>query len=428
MRRSHFAAVFGALLLAASCEAPPPSALASAQLRALSEAELTPFLDRVEAVRELRFERPVSASRVAPAALPALLARELDRVSTPAEITREAQLAASLGLLPPGFDLRATVLRFEAESVAGFYSPLESRLYVVDGQASAAGDSRDALIVHELTHALQAQHSDLFEALLGIRGDDDLLFALSALLEGEASYVELADAEARGGAARPTAAVFAQRFAIAAIAPELPRAVGESLIAPYPLGYALAERLVARGGVRAFDAAYLDPPLTSAELLHPARAEDAATREPLVALPREPRLAGCRARASNCYGELGVRAWLEDLGAGRAAAARAAEGWDTDRAWRFSCGARVASAWLIEASDPEEARELSEPLRALAPRADGAALELTQRANRMLVSSGLTAREREALLGTRATQRFTRLADYLAAHPEVRAHARRLRR
>ena len=426
MKCSRFRAAYAALLLAASCAAPAREAARDAQLESISAAWLAPFLARVEAVRGLRFVHSVTAWQVAPGALPALLERELDRSASRQEITRESELAASLGLLPPGFDLRAAVLHFEAEDAAGFYSPLAGRIYVVDGEASAGGRSGDALLVHEVAHALQAQHSGLFPALIGIRGDDDLVFALSALLEGEATYIELEDAEAQGGVARPTPAAFAQRFSVAAIAPQLPRVLAETFVAPYSLGYALAEGLAARGGASALDAAYRDPPLTSEELRHPRQYFDAASREPLAELPREPRLDSCRVLTSNCYGELGVQAWLEDLGANAEEASRAATGWDADRAWRFACGARRASAWLLEYDDEQQALELALAVRALKPATNALALELSLRAGRLLVSTGLDAAQRAQLLAAPEARRFERLGDYLAAHPDVRACARRL--
>jgi hypothetical protein len=426
MGRLRLAGIVVALGLALGCEGARAPA-SDAQLVRLGPATLAPFAARVESARGLRFVRAVSGWRVSPSALPGVLARELDRAATSAEIARDAELATSLGLLPPHFDLRSAVLAFQVESAAGFYSPLRDRFYLVDGGASAGAESRDALFVHELTHALQAQHAALFDAILGIRGDDDLLFALTALLEGEATFVELSDAAQRAGAARPTPAEFAARFPSAAVAPQLPRAVAEAFVAPYPLGYALVDALVARGGLAALDAAHADPPLTSAALLHPERHLPAA-HAPLTELARAPRLAGCRALASTCYGELTVRVWLEELGAGALPAARAADGWDADRAWRFDCAGAAASAWLIALGSEAEASELAELLLALAPRAGGDPLAIAQQDARVLASRGLGDEAARALLELPAPRRFASLAQYLAAHPDVGERARRLRR
>ncbi len=432
LRRSHFAAVLGIAVLAAGCEAPPGRAEAPASAvhaRRIPARELAPFIARVEAARGQRFLRPVSAMRVQQADVLALLERELDRAVPRDRIAREAALAASLGLIPHAFDPRRAVLDFQAQGAAGFYSPLGDRLFVVAGAASAGGENVDALFVHELTHALQAQHSRIFDALLGIEGDDDLTFALTALLEGEATFVELTDAEAYAGVPRPTPGTLARRFPASLLAPQLPRAVAESLIAPYPLGYALADALVAGGGMPALDAAHDDPPLTSEGLLHPTSAHGAMRRQPLAELTREPALPRCRVLATNCYGELSVRVWLEQLAAEPARAARAAAGWDTDRAWQFACDARSASAWLLEYDDEAEAGELAALLLALKPEAFGdGALDVERSGARVLVSLGLELAERTRLLASPAPRRFATLAAYLEAHPEVAARTRELRR
>jgi len=424
MRSPALGALCCTLLLAAGCEAPPPAADGDAGYARLPSAELAPFAARVEAARGLRFARPAEGWRVPERALAGILERELDRSVLRAEIARDAQLAASLGLMPSSFDLRAAVVAFQAANAAGFYSPLDDRLYVVDGAASAGDSSSDALFLHELAHALQAQRSGLLELLLGLRGREDLAFAITALLEGEATLVEVSDAAARAGVARPTPAELAARFPTAAAVPELPRVVAEAQLAAYPLGYALVDALVARGGTPALDAAYRDPPLTSEELLHPERYLE-GRREPYGELPSEPRLRGCRTRSTSCYGELTVRAWLEQQGADAGAASAAAAGWDADRAWLFDCGARVASAWLLEYDGQGEARELERELRALAPAVGGEMLVLTQSGARLLVSQGLREAQQRELLALAGLREFHDLAALLAAHPELRRRAHR---
>jgi hypothetical protein len=415
------ARTIGAIALTAACAAPPAGV---ARLEPLDGAQLAPYAARVEAARGLRFARPARAARVPQAGLRALLERELDAFATRAELAEDAALAASLGLTPPDFEPRAALLAFQEANVAGFYSPRADRLYVVAGAASAGAPGDDALLVHELTHALQAQHGRAAAALLGLRGDDDLAFALSALLEGEATLVELGDAATRRGAARIAPAAFAAQFPRAEAISELPRTVAAPLVAAYPLGYALVDGLVARGGWKALSAATEQPPLTSETLLHP-RAYLAGRQAALLELERAPALPGCRVRATNSYGEIVVRSWLEELGEERPA--EAAAGWDADRAWRFACGRRTPSAWLLAYADAAEASALEQAMRAAQPAANGAPIQIERRGARVLLSAGLLPAERAALLALPAPRVLGDLAAYLGAHPEVERRARRAR-
>jgi hypothetical protein len=423
MRRTGLRALAAALLVAAACEAPPRGMAGGSGFERIPDAELAPVAARVSAARGEPFAHSVAGWRVPQSRLRALLARELDLSTSRAELSRETQLAEALGLLPSGFDLRSSLLAFQTANAAAFYSARDDQLYVVAGSRSAATEDDDALRVHELTHALQAQRGPAPQALLGLAGDDDLAFALSALLEGEATFVELADAAARGSGPPPTPAELAARFSAEAGASDLPRAVAETMIAPYPLGYALAHALAERGGTAALDAAQRDPPLTSEELLHP-ELYLRGPREPFVELPREPKLRACRATFSTCYGELQVRAWLEQLGASEAEAASAAAGWDADRAYRLACGSRAASAWLLVYRDAAEASELERTLLELAPALARLGIEVERSGARLLVSRGL-GRERAALLGLPVAGTLHSFAEYLSAHPEVARRARR---
>jgi hypothetical protein len=390
-------------------------------------ARLAPLEARVESTRERPFRARVRARSVPPEAVSALLGTEFDRVVPLADAEAEEALARALGLLPADVDLRASSLAFQATSIAGFYSQTERRLYVVDEADESDGE---AVLVHELVHALQDQSSELLELMLGLRGDDDLGFALSALLEGEATWVELEDAARRAGAARLSAQAFAQQVeaSLPEAAEQAPLLMRESVVRAYPLGYALADALVQRGGPAALDAAQASPPLSSEELLHPAQYLGEAPRTPLALLPLDPAAPGCRVAATNSYGELGVRIWLREAGLDEESAAKAAAGWDGDRAWSFACGGDPRSAWLIGRDDEAAALALERAVRGRLEWRGDLALRVDRAGTRVLVSGGIDAEERARLLALPEDARVASLAEYLAARPAVRERGRALRR
>ena len=375
---------------------------------------------------------PIEAERLAPRAGARRSSRsELDVADLPGgrRAGRGAR-ATRLGLLPPGTALRDALLDLQAGAVAGFYTPLRRRLYVVyDGplRRGAAARTRRSVVVHELVHALQSAHGPLLDVLLGLDDHDDLAFALGALLEGDALWATFRDQAERTGTRVPRAADFAAELRLddpEAPGAEAPRILRESFLLQYPLGYALAEALAERGGTPALDAALADPPLSSEALLHPERYL-AEPREPVPWLRlTAPELVpeGCRVVASNVFGELGLRIWARERGVSEARAVGAAEGWDGDCAAVFECAGASAFAWLIQLDEAVDAAEL-------AGVAEAAALpgtQLDRSGRRVLLSGGLGPDARRALLAA-PERRFDDLAGYLAARPEVLERAAKLR-
>jgi hypothetical protein len=438
--RAAAGALAAALAFAAACARPD-----------VPEDRGATLARRAEDARGLRFREPLVPRLVDELEAERVLALELDVAYPGGALARDSRAAQMLGLLPPGTDLRETILRFGREAVVGFYAPVMRRLYVVGRewpqQPQADRVEFESVVVHELAHALQDQHDDRIAAVLGLRERDDLSFALGALLEGEALYVEYADAERAEGRARPEPAAIARllsaRFA-AAEYPDVPRAVREPFVLQYPLGYALVDALVREGGVRRLDEAALAPPLSSEQLLHPEKYLDPARRDaPLcLSLPAEGLAPApdCLELHQQSYGELALRLWLsERLGAEpgadshvEAEAAAAAEGWAGDRAVFFECAAGGAFGWLVRFDSPEEAREFSASAeRALEELEESAGLAGPARAelsgDAVLVSAGLDASGRDRILRGARAETHADLAAFLAAHPEVLDRARSLR-
>ena len=412
-------------LLTLSCSSP-------AERTAVPNERITALGRRAEAARELRFREPVAAESVTPEAVSALLAAELDLGSPPEQLQREQALAESLGLLPTGTDLRAVLLAWQARAVAGFYSPASHRLFVVEGAGAAGGAAESGVLVHELGHALQDQHTRLLDARMGIRENDDLIFALGAFLEGDALWTELRDEAGTTGLPQPSGRDFTARFA--ADAPDavgVPRIVRDSFLRQYPLGYALAAELVERGGVAALTAALADPPLSSEELLHRELYLTTSRRRPLAWFPEsalgfapEP---GCKSIASSSFGEIGVGVWLAEHGIQESEAEAAAEGWDGDRAWLLDCPRAPVVVWLIQLDRERDARELE----AAAVRSGWAraALGRIERVGlRVLISAGLEADGRQFLLERLVEQRYGELSALLRDRPEILEHAAEQRR
>jgi hypothetical protein len=161
---------------------------------------------------------------------------------------------------------------FYGASVQGSYVPSEDRIVVVSDTAQPTLDRRT--LAHELVHALQDQHfGQVFDGRANLTRDERL--ARQGLIEGDAGYVEdLYERRCESGwtcLPRPPAGPGAS----------LDDDMGVYVAAyqPYSDGPAFVHRLRERGGWAAVDAAYADPPTSSAQVIHPDRYPNWSARD-----------------------------------------------------------------------------------------------------------------------------------------------------
>src|SRR5262249_26343492 len=157
----------------------------------------------VASVRGVPFGGTVPSALLPEKDLPKLLEKKLVE-DLPASFDKYAATLVAIGLLDPTPDLLKHLVRLYSRQVAGFYDPAERKFYVVP-ERSAEGDSslgdlgittgsgagimEEALLAHELTHALQDRRLDLDKRLKSLKSSTDALLAMEAFLEGEATVV-----------------------------------------------------------------------------------------------------------------------------------------------------------------------------------------------------------------------------------------------
>jgi hypothetical protein len=347
MKRNRLAAVFLGLVSVLLCGA---STLLPARIREVSRL--------VENVRGRRFDAPVPASEIDPAALRGFLKRKLAE-SFPASPEETLRSLEVLGLIDRTPDLPERLLDFYASQVIAFYDPEPRRFYVVRGGAHDALDgpggadlSERLLFSHELTHALQDQTLRLDGRFKALRDDGDRALALQCLLEGEATLVmvrvALKDLPGADEAVEEALAPLLSAGALEqANAPKnLPPFFVEQLFFPYVEGTAYVRRAVERGGWKAVDRLWSDPPRSTAEILH----GEAPRMAPAVdLLPSDvSRLAVPRAHLlyTDTIGEWAIRFLLKRTLSEEEASA-AAQGWQGDRLAFFTAGEDYSYLWRV---------------------------------------------------------------------------------
>ncbi len=328
-------------------------------------AEESPKLElaqkTVEKVRGRQFKRPVPAEEIDAARLRSDLAKKFDEgLATDSEAYFRS--LAALGAISDGdlVNLRDRLLDFYGSQVLAFYDPSVGKFFISRSgreRLSGFGDSEETLLLtHELTHALQDQTLSLDRRMRALRDDGDAALALQSLLEGEATEVmiegavgEIPDAE-EGIEAALAPLLTAGLADLDPEAKNVPEFFTQQLFFPYSDGTAYVRAFKKRGGWKAIDRLWIEPPGSTAEILHPGSKIAAAANllpERLAAPP------GATLAYRDTLGEWTLRFLLRRAGAPDPDKLAAA--WRGDRFAFFRKGDRVVYAGRIRTTDASSA-------------------------------------------------------------------------
>jgi len=209
----------------------------------------------VESGRGLQFHGRVRVSVVDETTLAKLTGKPLSAKAAPA--TDRAATLATLGLTaPPGPAIPAGT----AHGTDAYYSFTGHTIYLLGGQFDAY---RRTVLVHELTIALDDQHFGLQRLSTNAAGNADALRALDALIDGDATRIELGYVAGLSGTD--------QRSVKAAHDYDPPASTYAQNVAAFTVtaGADFVSSLVAAGGNGRVDAAFANPPGASGQILGP---------------------------------------------------------------------------------------------------------------------------------------------------------------
>jgi hypothetical protein len=224
---------------------------------------------QVAELRELTWREDVEVAFLDDAAtrqrLEELVADDLDRD----RLEADRLLLVGLGALPADVDLEALRTELLGDQVAGFYVPETGELVVRVPDGGTVRPVDQVTVAHELLHALADQTLGLPDPeAAGSDADPDAWLGALGVVEGDATLVmsrwalEHLDLADQLALATDPAAAAAQ-----AGLDQIPHALVAELLYPYTDGLEWACRTYLAGGWPALDAAYAQPPTTSAEVL-----------------------------------------------------------------------------------------------------------------------------------------------------------------
>jgi hypothetical protein len=235
------------------------------------ETQIDDIARAVSDLRELEFSDDVDPILVSPEEMGERV-RELAVEELPADVVDfDTRLWVALRMLDPGFDLVETQLDLLDSAVAGSYDPDSSDLVVATTASdSPLGPIDQVTLAHELIHALTDSELNFPDIIDDPRADPERVRAIQALIEGDATLgmqqfslgaIDLMD---------QFGMILDPRLAASqADLDEVPYLLSNGLQLPYLEGMSFACSLYADGGWEAVDAAYDDPPDTTAEILFP---------------------------------------------------------------------------------------------------------------------------------------------------------------
>ncbi|MEZ5978072.1 MAG: hypothetical protein R3F34_07645 [Planctomycetota bacterium] len=267
-----------------------------------------------------------------------------------------------LGLLPRSaeFDLLGTVTDSMTAGMIGLYVPDQRRMYVVRHPAQAssrlvgADVLREQILAHEVEHALQDRAFGIDDVMKGGRDTLDGRHARSALIEGDAVVTSTdrnlrragsSAAEYDGDIGDDVQNSLELASVIDAMSSGLMGDVEYNKFA-YGRGASFVQRLVRRGGYEAVDAAFASPPLTTEQVLHPRKYDEAPDFPVGFAfeLPVAARDAGWEVLLRERFGEFFTGVFLD--GEDERAVVEGTVGWDGDLCAVLGAEDERAMVWI----------------------------------------------------------------------------------
>jgi hypothetical protein len=300
----------------------------------------------------LPIQHTVKRTLTTRAAVEKYLSEKFDEDEDSKRMQRGEIVLKKFGLLDRDFDLKPFMLELLKEQIAGYYDSKTKTVYMLDW---IDPETQKPVLVHELTHALQDQHSDLEKWSDQTPADpshnvgednehlakDEMDTARTAVLEGQAMAVFIDYSLKPAGKSlvkNPELLEQIQNDMNASDdSPVLARApllLSESLLFPYKDGLSFEQDVwMDKGRKAAFEGVLDRPPASSWEVMNP-RVYEQAKQSPVLIMPDIHPLLNKTYKAYDIgqMGQLDLRMLAQIFG-GEAAARELTPAWDGGIYW-----------------------------------------------------------------------------------------------
>ncbi|MHB9111571.1 MAG: hypothetical protein ACYC4D_02935 [Thermoleophilia bacterium] len=220
----------------------------------------------VSRIRNLPIKNDIAVSYVNRDQLRQEMKEEIEKEYDPAEIATEEKVLKSLDLLPEDAGLAVVIEEMLGSEIAGFYDDETKELKLVS-EMPELNLMNQVTLAHEVTHALQDQRFQLAEFLPEDSGNADSDLARLSLVEGDATLTEEAYITSNLSGVDLLNLLMGSLGASGGLVGS--SYLEDSLLFPYISGLEFVAAIKEKGGWQAVDAAYLKPPESTEQVMHP---------------------------------------------------------------------------------------------------------------------------------------------------------------
>jgi predicted MFS family arabinose efflux permease len=265
------------------------------------------YLEEASQLTGFKVKRKVPAAFLSAKQLEKYLDGKMNTEVDQKKLRAEELVLERFGFAPKGFRLAETTLALLNEQAAAFYDFKARKLFVLDHVANGLGPE---LLIHELGHALADQHFGLRKFLSAAKGDDASLARMS-VMEGQAMWLMGEHAARAAGTSLKDSPELVRRLAEPdpddksdyPVLAKSPLYLRESLLFPYSAGFRFQAALCAQNAATCMSRPFLNPPSSSAQILHPELYFNQRAPE-IVQIPPPPTPQKWRELADGDLGEL----------------------------------------------------------------------------------------------------------------------------
>lgn len=239
-------------------------------------SQMDEIQQQVTQIRGKAIKNPLQRDLMSPEDLQDKVINEFFKDYSAEDGVQDSKLLSVLGLIEPDFDLRQFYLDLYSEQVAGYYDSETKEMYVISG--SEFGGTERMTYAHEFNHVLQDQYYDLENGLKlneeNCETDTEYCAATTALIEGDSVLTEQYWFLQHSTRQDQQDVIKFQNSYSSPVYDSAPEYMKEDFLFPYINGLEFVTGLHDAGGWEAVDAAFLNPPVSTEQILHPEKYPD----------------------------------------------------------------------------------------------------------------------------------------------------------